>query len=359
MPRIVYTSVRSARPVTDWIDAPDLATAERALSLANTGLRFWSHPFFGDAPGHSPEDALRRAAKPSSLGTHITIALAVAALPGPLLVYCGMAAEVAGHRIPAPSWAFVPVLGSILLQIPCFAFLRRELEVRRYGHALALLWLMRVSFPPFGFTVLTLWAVKIHAGRRGMDAALAPYGWLRHVGLDRAYEHLRLQALDQLAVTGERIARQREMAARGPNASNEVDLALSLLLYEGDVVAARAVLLRSEGRSFTPIVAVARQLAVALIAIEEGKGSGVDVERARVAFIVATQGSGGAWTPLFDATSARAFAQEGRFDVARAFLSRAAPPLLWSGEHRVLDRAAADLARAEAGVLATRRDGRT
>jgi hypothetical protein len=345
--RVLYTSTKEGRETCGFMDAPDLATAERKLvELGHSGVRLWSHPFFGDAPGETPEDAMRRAPKPPVAATWWTLAGFAATLPGTLFIYVRFVVEQVVMPVPrGPRVVELLLVASLCacawLAVAGFKRLRRELAFRRYGHARALLWTLRLA-APYIAPLFAFWTVRIRAGTLGLERALRPYAWLRVVGLRGFHDQLHLAALDQLVRPREEIALLRQALARGPSASREIDLALRLVLYEKDAQGARAVLTRSSGG--LRIVKLARRVVLALVAIEAHDVHGAaDIHPAAFAFDEAARG---AWRPLLDAACARADALAGRVDRAIRHLGAARDPLLWAGQHDVLDDAARDVVRA-------------
>ena len=352
MARVLYTVERGGRDVPAFVEAEDLAGALRQLApLPSHQVRFWSHPFFGDPPEGDPVEAFRRARKPPRWRAWALVATMAPLVPGSFLGWALSALAVLGMpapELPAPVVALATICTLLYtwLALLAFAQLRRELDNRHYAAAAALLRALRWGTPPFAF-LFVRWAVRLNAGRHGIEVAMRPYRWLRSVGLGRVYDNLRMAAQGQLNDHEARIAMLEERVRKGGDPSSEADLALALVLYRRDAAAALATLEASSDAGARPLVGAWRRMVRAIIAAERGDAEGAsDIEGAAADVVRAAPTASSTITPLIDATRARALALHGRIDDAVAALASAAPHLLWGAEHETLDAAAADVQRA-------------
>lgn len=348
--RVLATSALGAeRPRPHFVVAATLAEARRTLEAeGHRDIRFWSHPYFGDVYGSTPEDAYKRAAKPSSWLT--SGVLAVLAVTTPATVFLWAAALLDGVGVVIPRalavYAAFPMMAGLFVMVLAFPLMGLELRYRRYGRAYALLWALRLGMPLL-WPLLELWAVKIRAGRLGRERALARYRWLRHVGLARIHRSLERQALDQMGDLRAQIELLRLTAAPGSQAEAQLALTLALASVsrppDAEVLVgeARRLVDREGG---TSLVRSVRELVSALADIEEGRDARDALARAREQFLVAARGQGGTWVSLFQIARVRALVRAGEAREADALFRRAAGPLLWAGEEALVDAAALDLA---------------
>lgn len=345
MARVLYTSRLEGVVRPGLIEAEELTAARRDLEhRGHTSVRFWSHPVLGDVEGGAPDDAFRRAPRPSFSPTSIGVLASLwVALPGTLALWAYPLGLMPAwlDTLPTSIVTAGSFLTTVVVQIVALQDLRRAVRYRQYGVASALLWTMRLGMPLI-IPLLETWGVRIRAGRRGLEAAMRPYGWMRAVGLGQHHAVLRNEALDQLGSVDQRIEEHRTRLARAPSPADSVELALLLVLHRGDSVGARAALAGVPG-PVSPLVDAVRALAQVLIEIEEQVPDRVrSVDAAARRFTEASNGLDEPWRPLFAAARARALARSGRVaDATRSF--RDALQLLWSDDIDVLDRAAADL----------------
>jgi hypothetical protein len=341
---VLYTCLTDRRATPRFIEAASLEEAERKLApLRSDQIRFWSHPFFGDAPGADAYDALRRVAKPSKAQTWLVLAAAWATTPGAVCAQILFVADLFGRDWDVPvlthALSTLAFLAQLFVAMPAFKRLRVETNERSLGLAWVLLWLLRLGFIPLA-PIFTRWAVRIATGRTDVERAMRPYSWLRAVGLGSAYAWLREAALAQVNDHDARIAGMRTVLERGPNVMVAGDLGFALALYRRDVAGARAAL-ASSGDGGRPLVQVWHRMVHSVIAAEAGDAvAALDIVGVRSAFAAVAPTVVDDLTPILDALTARALAMNDRIDAAVAALERAMPRLLAGADTVPLDRAA-------------------
>lgn len=229
--RVLYTSVSSRGRTPGFVVARDLREARARLGQdGHTEIRFWSHPIFGDARGDDPRDAYSRAARPSVWWSNIAL---IACAVGFVATTNLLLAIVVDCPVIVPVEVIVFAIGAL---VPGLVVLLRDVELKRYRRARAMLWLLRLSFP-CGLLVaplLELWAVRIRAGRRGLKAAVAPDACLRSIGLTTIHTQLVSAAMRELGLIS-----AEDLDARRPTVRPGSDDELQLILDELELRARR------------------------------------------------------------------------------------------------------------------------
>lgn len=353
MARILYTRTERGREVAAFVEADDLASAEAKLApLRSDQIRFWTHPFFGDAEGATPADALRGFPRAAGSGTTwaVIVGLAVTA-PGALLAQLWWVAGLVDIHVERPwllgIYSMLSFCGFFWISLPAFKRLRAETNERHYGLASALLWGLRLGCPPMAL-LFERWAVRIATGRTDVERAMARHAWLRWIGLSAAYDWLHDAAVSQVNDHAARRASLQAKLAKGPNALASADLAMLLVLYDRDVAGARAAL-ADAGKPTRPLLVVWHQMVRGVIAAETGDASAaLELTTLHADYAKSAPAVLDDLTPILHALCARAYALNDDVDAAVAALRRATPGLLATSDVVPLDRAAEAIVAAEA-----------